>query len=353
MSPAHGSPAPLAPRAGRLAAALEEWPGRTVSLADLWTLFAAADPAGTASPTRRRDLAATLGELAAAGALTPSKTQDRTAVPPLPTRVTLPAAAPTESAAALARTVPWRPELAWAPSARLTVGQVGLLQAVNGWLRDRGRDDDVAPLRERSLELFGWEKQLDRMLVTTLFGPDRLTLPLLRTFRSRPPLAARRLGAGPVLLVVENADTFDTLSRELGTDPGPVGHIAWGAGGAFEASVVSVAGMPQVTHVAYFGDLDADGLRIPSSAAALAEIDGLPPVLPAISLYDLLLATGVPQPGQPAVSADKADGLSAWLAEFHRERVRQLLTGGARLPQETVTARQLGTCPGWRHRLTG
>jgi hypothetical protein len=154
-----------------------------------------------------------------------------------------------------------------------------------------------------------------------------------------------------VLLVVENSDTFDTLHCALANDPGPVGYIARGAGAAFEASVASVADLPQVITVAYFGDLDADGRRIPASAAALAELDGLPPARPATSLYELLLTAGVPQPGQPAVSLEKAGALTMWLAAPHRERVRQLLTGGARLPQETVTARRLATCPGWRHGL--
>ncbi|WP_138733591.1 Wadjet anti-phage system protein JetD domain-containing protein [Modestobacter excelsi] len=345
-------PALLTPRAGRLAAALEEWPGRTVPLADVWALFAAADPASTASPTRRETLAATLTALAAAGVLTPSKTVDRTAMPPLPTRVTLPAAAPTESAAALARAVPWRPELAWAMSARLTVGQVSALQTINAWLRDRGRDDDVVPLRERSLELFGREKQLDRTLTTALFSPGRLTLGLLRTFRARPPLAARRVGDGPVLLVVENSDTFDTLSRALTVAPGEVGHIAWGAGAAFEASVVSTADLSGVRAVAYFGDVDADGLRIPASAAVVAVAEGLPAVRPAAGLYQLLLDAGTPQPGQPVVAPERAASLARWLEEEQRGSAVGLLTGGARLPQETVTARRLAAYPGWRAGLT-
>jgi hypothetical protein len=247
--------------------------------------------------------------------------------------------------------VPWRPELAWAPSARLTVGQVGLLQSVNGWLRDRGRDDDVVPLRERSLEVFGHEKQLDRMLTTSVFRPDRLSLDLLRTFRARPPLPSRRLGDGPVLLVVENSDTFDTLARVLTADPGQVGQIAWGAGAAFEASVVSVADLPGITAVAYFGDLDADGLRIPASSATLAALEGLPPVCPATGLYRLLLAAGRPQHGQPVVTAARAAELTGWLDDEQRPDVAGLLRDGARVPQETVTARLLAADPGWRDGL--
>ncbi|MCK9925847.1 DUF2220 domain-containing protein [Frankia sp. Mgl5] len=341
----------LPPRATRLAAVLEEWSRPTVTLTELWTLWATADPVSATRPTRRADLAAALDALAAIGVVTPSRARDTTAAPPLPKRLTLPAPTASPTAAALAREVPWRPELAWAASARLTVGQVGLLREVNGWLRDRGRDTDVVPLRERSLEVFGHEKRLDRMLHTAVFGPGRLSLNLLRTFRSRPPLPARRLGDGPTLLVVENSDTFDTFARVLSADPGDVGYLAWGAGAAFEASVVSVAELPDVTSIAYFGDLDADGLRIPDAAAALAAAEALPAVRPATGLYRLLLDVGVPQPGQPMVTADRAAELAAWLALEERPRATELLCGGARLPQEAVTARLLATDTSWRDGL--
>jgi hypothetical protein len=199
--------------------------------------------------------------------------------------------------------------------------------------------------------VFGHEKQLDRMLTTTVFGPDRLTLDLLRTFRARPPLPSRWLGDGPVLLVVENSDTFDTLARVLTPDPGLVGRIAWGAGAAFEASVVSVADLPGITAVAYFGDLDADGLRIPASAGTLAVAEGLPPVRPATGLYRLLRAAGRPQHGQPVVAAARAAELAGWLDDDQRPGVAEMLRKGGRVPQETVTARLLAADPNWRDDL--
>lgn len=346
-------PTALAPRAARLAAELEAWPRRTVSLSELWTLFAAADPASSTRATRRADLAATLQELASTGMVALSSTQDRTAHPALPTRLTLAAPAPTPRAAALARAVPWRPQLAWAASARLTVGQVGVLQTVNTWLRDRGRDDDIAPLHERSLELLGHEKRLDALLTTSLFGPDRLTLSLLRTFRANPPLSARQVGTGGVLIVVENADTFDTLVRLLTSAPGDVGWVGWGAGGAFETSVRSIGELAGVTDIVYFGDIDDDGLRIPAAAAAAAAEEGLPQVRPARGLYRLLLDTGVGQPGQPPLDHVAAHARADWIAGPDAARAAALLEAGLRIPQETVTARLLTAhVHAWRDDLT-
>lgn len=330
----------LTPRAARLAAELEAWERRTITLAELWPLFARADPASATMATRRTDLASAIATLVDAGVVTTSRNLDRTAQPPLPARLNLVPPTATASAGILARAMPWRPELSWAATARLTVGQVGVLQAVNAWFRDRGRDPDILPLRERSLEIFGHEKRLDALLGTSIFGPDRLTLSLLRTFRTRPPLPVRRVGDGPILLVVENADTFDSLRRVLATLPSAVGHMAWGAGGAFEASVLSVSAMPEVRDIAYFGDLDADGLRIPLSAASLALAEGLPPVRPANGLYRLLLERGTAQPGQTPVEADRARALATWLGDFAAP-VERLLRDGVRIPQEAVSAKML------------
>jgi Wadjet anti plasmid transformation system JetA-like protein len=341
MNPSASGNVTLSPRALRLAAALEEWPRRTLALAELWEIFAIADAASAMRPSRRTDLAEAIDMLTAAGLINCSHTRDTSATPALPTRLTLPAPHPSPTAAAVAHTIAWRPELAWAASARLTLGQVSVLRSINEWLRDRGRDDDVAPLRERSLEVLGHEKRLDALLSTSLFAPGRLTLELLRTFRAHPPLSARQTGDGPVLLVVENADTFDTLTRVLTANPGDVGWVGWGAGAAFEASVASVLDMTEVRAIAYFGDLDADGLRIPASAHRRAAQEGLPPIRPATGLYRLLLEIGVPQSGQTPVSPGKAADLAGWLSEPLATRAASLLAAGCRLAQEAVGLRAL------------
>lgn len=345
--------AALGPRAVRLAALLEQVPGRTVALPDLWALWAAADPASAGRPGRRADLAEVIEQLAGAELVTPSKKQDTSAIPQLPVRLTLPPPAPSPSAAALARRVVWRPELAWVVRARLTLGQVEQLRLVNNWLRDRGRDTDVIPLRERSLEVLGHEKAFDALLATTAFAPDRLTLPLLRTLRSHPPLPVVRVGDGPVLLVVENDDTFHSIRTALsGCYAGPVGHVAWGAGGAFEASVRSCGDLPGVDRVRYFGDLDAAGLRIPRNAAQTAALEGLPAVVPAHELYRRVLATDVRQSGQPPVPVEQASALTVWLGDASLvQQCSTLLEAGVRVPQEALTLTALSSDRGWLNDL--
>ena len=329
---------PLSECAGRIAARLGEWPRATLTQEELWRLLDEADPTSAGQSTRRALLAAVVSELAAAGLvrLPSARLMDRAAQPALPQRVTLLGRAPTAPSPRLvARAVAWRPELAWAATAELTRAQVVTLKQLNAWFRDVKPTCDV-PMRERSLEIFGDEKALDRLAGSALFGPSRLSLAQLRAYRSRPPLPTARVGDGHVLLVVENSDTFDTMVRLLEGDPGDVGYVAWGAGAAFEASVASVGRLPGITRVLYFGDVDADGLRFPTSAGALAFQLRLPPIEPATSLYRLLFEHGHRAPGGQRVDANRAASLVAWLPADLRSVAAELLTSGKRLAQEAV-----------------
>jgi Uncharacterized protein conserved in bacteria C-term(DUF2220) len=341
---------PLTPRAARLVAELAALRRRSVPLTDLWRLFDRVDPVSATSPTRRAELAALLAELEAHSllALPSPRSMDRSQAPPLPRRVRLSALdGPGAPNGGGARSVAWRPELAWAASVRLTSGQAETLRKVNVWLRD-ARPTAFVPLRERSLEIFGDEKQLERLLGTSLFEPGRLSLDLLSARRTRPPLPARRLGTGPAMLVVENSDTFDTLTRLLADRPGRIGWVAWGAGKAFEAAVVSVADLPEVSQILYYGDLDAPGLRIPAAAAETATSEGLPTIRPAVELYRTLLVHGKPQPGYEQVDQQRAAVLASWLPADLQAPVIALLTSGQRIPQEATGLELLTHTERWR-----
>lgn len=339
---------PLSECAKRVAARLAAWPRRTATQEELWQLLDAADPTSAGQPSRRALLATVVAELAAAGLVqlpSADRLMDRTAQPPLPQRITLlsrtpPAMSPRQ----IARNIAWRPELAWAATAELTRGQLATLQQLNVWFRDAKPTRDV-PMRERSLEIFGDEKALDRLVRSALFSPMRLSLAQLRAYRSRPPLPAIRVGDGHVLLVVENSDTFDTMVRRLDGGLSNVRHVAWGAGAAFEASVASIGRLPGITAVSYFGDVDADGLRFPTNAATLATELGLPPIEPAASLYQMLFERGHPAGDGQRVDATRAIALAAWLPADMRVAAVELLTSGQRLAQEAVGTELLARAP--------
>jgi hypothetical protein len=147
-NPATDPASALSECAQRIAVRLADWPRRTLVQDELWQLLDEADPSSAGQAFRRALLASVVAELASAEL------------------VRLPSAALMDRSAQPARDV---------------------------------------PMRERSLEIFGDEKALDRLVTSVLFGPGRLSLTQLRAYRSRPPLPAMRVGEGPVLLVVENS----------------------------------------------------------------------------------------------------------------------------------------------------
>ncbi len=306
------------------------------------------EPTTRTDSRRRRLLAGLIAELAAAGEveLPAARSYDHSEMPTLPRFLGLrrESAAPESSR----RPVVWHPSLSWVPTARLAQTQLDRLERVNKWLQI-SRDPLVVPSRERSVEIFGHEKALDRLIGTTLFTPGRLSLELLRCRRVVPRLHCEPVGEGSVLLVVENSDTFDSLVTVLrGRNDHRVGLVGWGAGGGFEASVLSVADLGRaITEVLYFGDLDENGLRIPASAGLISEGAGLLPVRPATGLYTSMFSRGNPQPGQRRVPADTAADLTAWLDQIHREEAAKLLSSGHRLAQEWVGLSCLSHSDDW------
>jgi Wadjet anti plasmid transformation system JetA-like protein len=340
-------PATSSERAQHLRTALADWPRQRVPLDQLWRLLDTIDPATRTYLHRRQLLADTLDELAAAQAIRlPSRNSyDRTERPPLPLFVTLPKPS---SIPQPKNKIVWHPTLSWAADATLAPGHRPVLEKINRWLF-HNRSDRVVPLRERSLEILGDEKALDRLQTNSLFGPGRLTLDLIRARRVAPPMHTVQVGDGPILLVVENSDTFDSLRTVLTHVPGKVGNVGWGAGGAFEASVLSIAAIRHdVRDVAYFGDLDAKGLQVPANADRLASAFGLPHVRPAAGLYTALRDTGHHQTGPMPVDTTTAATLASWLPSQHHAWAAELLTSGTRVAQEAVGLTYLTEHDDWR-----
>ncbi|MFE3173102.1 Wadjet anti-phage system protein JetD domain-containing protein [Amycolatopsis sp. NPDC059090] len=241
--------------------------------------------------------------------------------------------------------------------------------AVNKWLKSNA-DRTPVPVRERCLDVFASfgsaechqdaEKTLDGKTTAALFGEEDRLMKLLSTFRVPPPLLSetvleetgggyRRVGAGDVLLVLENSTTWWSVVEVLGgISAHRVGHVAWGLGTSFVRSVRSIAERHHVAEVRYFGDLDLSGIRIPAQAAAVAREAGLPPVVPAVHLYDSLLRLGLPAPSREASAAERVQPHLSWLAGKHRRAVEDLLSTGSRLAQEWVGLRHLSTTTDWQ-----
>ena len=147
------------------------------------------------------------------------------------------------------------------------------------------------------------------------------------------------------MLVVENSDTYATLLALLHENSGPIGHVAFGSGRAFESSASLLAEIPGVQKILYYGDLDADGLEIPARASATAIEHGLPPVQPAGGLYRLLLE-GTPSASQ-TISPERAHRLAEWLPSDLTTTATTILQSGNRIAQEAKNRNALREDDRW------
>lgn len=343
--------AELSARAERLGHGLAVERTIKVSLDRLWHILAETSPDIARELSKRQVLLDALTELEGAGRITTPKGKsiwDRTGHPALPLFIRRNVERVPSTATRDRLRHPWVEPLSWAGTARLTEPQRDALVTINAWLAAQPTRPEPLPLRERSLEIFGHEKKLDEIVVTPLFAPDRLTLDLLLTYVVHPPFVWQRIpgATGDELLVVENHNTYDSICRAA-TEHGAAGHpvafayIAYGAGNAFEASATYIADLdPPPTRVRYFGDLDVEGISIPTRASRRAADAGLLPVEPHLELYQLLLDHGRPQPatGRPRSTR--------WLGPL-QPRADELFSNGMRLAQEWATLAELRSDAKW------
>ncbi len=337
---------PLSPLAARLARQVAAARNKRILVAEVFTAAQEHDLSLVGDPAARARFRQAIDELVSASLVAlPSAASrsgwDAIVEPPLPVWVTRVDHKAGEPAVRPAPRV-WPSVLEAAGRVASRLDEHVLLESVAGWLRDNPAPVRV-PARERSAELFGDEKALDRYRKTRLFTSGALTLDLLACYDPPLPFASQHVpGDGPVvLLVAENLATYTSFlsaARALDAATRPDLHVAWGIGGTFEQSVLSTPLLhPSPRHVRYFGDLDLAGLRIAASAARQAAEANLPPVLPAATCYRFLL-DGPRRWRRPDDSnrVDRPDygDACAWLPMALRPQAEELLASGQKIAQE-------------------
>jgi hypothetical protein len=238
------------------------------------------------------------------------------------------------------RQFPWEPELSFLSDARLNLSFAELRQ-LNEFLKDRAREREIVPIKERSLQIFGDEKRLDVLLSSALFRPGRLDLTKhLRCEIIGVPLAWKRgpsAASAQPLIAIENAATWHSYCR-WNAERELFSAVVYGDGNRFVDGIrylkdlfVELGGTRRVL---YFGDLDPQGLVIPQEASAQAQAIGLPAIEPHLGSYQHLLTLGVGR-GQPWEGEPPSSTLCDWL-ESCAEPTRQLFAAGQRLAQERI-----------------
>ncbi len=237
---------------------------------------------------------------------------------------------------------PWHHTLQFIPESRLNLPFEELKQ-IDQFLKNRKSTTPMVPIKERSLQLFGDEKRLDLLSLSSLFKIDRLQLERdLCCQIIGSPLAWKR---GPLqanerpVIVLENAATWQSYVR-WNQEMALFSAVVYGEGNRFIEGVRSLSDLFQELHgareVLYFGDLDRQGLVIPQEASRFAGDLGLPIIKPHLWSYRQLLQNGrkCPQPWR------SSDGLPPpsfydWIHPFE-DQVEGLIKSGNRLAQESI-----------------
>lgn len=341
------------PGLGRLAQAMataveDSGPAR-VGLGTLTAAAAAIDHSGPGTPAWRARIATAIRELVDAGLVEYPRTAarwDRRTRPELPLWVRRTSTAAPAPVATASR--PWHHHLHWVPTVaaerRLSTAEQRLLDAVDQWLPEAGQAR-IVPLRERSWQLLGDDKALEQLRLGRLFGPDRLTLDLLRCRPTWPPVHQRHFGAGSAAwLIVENWSTFESLctAASAGFD----GRIIFGAGNQVGTRIAALAeeGDAPAATALYFGDVDPGGIRAARLAVTAARLAGWPDLRPSPRLYELALDSRHRLSG-PVASADAIDWARLWFPPGLGGRIAHLLARGDVVRQEAVGLELLESVP--------
>jgi hypothetical protein len=334
-------------RLDAFAARLAAEPRARIDARSLWTAFAAAFPGRPQGPEERRMLRAALDMLAARGAIHLPRSQrgwDQSLGVAIPAWIGL-AREPPPPRPQTWRGFAWHPRLAWVVDlARLSEPEEGFLRKVHEGLVHR-HFEALVPVKYRSLQLLGHEKELEKLLEGRLFTTGRLSLELLGCFTDVLPIAWASVGDEPAAIVLENAGAFAVVRNVLTTlSRPPYGIVVFGDGGRFEKSIACLAtiGRP-IESLHYVGDLDGAGVRIALGAARAAARAGLPPLEAAPGFHAAMLASasrlgapgGWPAPAGRRTSVPE-ETARRFLPADVLDRSMLILTQDSRIPEEAL-----------------
>lgn len=211
---------------------------------------------------------------------------------PLPVHVTRVAARKRRERESVA----WHPLLAGADGVT-NRDRRAMLMEINRYLIERPEGLlETIPAQERSLMIFGADKRLSSFSGISLPGGGTLTRADLGFKPSEPPLAyaafpGSRQAEG---LVVENSATYDSFCAWTAS-VGRFRAIVFGGGNSLLKApnrLEEIALRHGLKAWRYFGDVDAEGLRIPAVLAERNAEAGMVPVLPLGAAYSWLVRHG-------------------------------------------------------------
>jgi hypothetical protein len=264
----------------------------TIDLPTIWRCFYMARPDLKSDVASRQRLAADLRTLAENEVISLPASMgsfDRTALPALPRFVRLLSKPAAIKAAFDHQTFPWSLPMSFvAGLARLPNPTIA--QKLNDFFRGDWASRISVPVKERSYEIFGNEKMLERVLEGQLGYEGRLTLEILRCYRVPLVPVHRVFTDGADVIIVENEATFDSVSR-WNTKRMKFRMVIYGRGREVEkiADFLFSEIKAKPGAIYYFGDLDRLGITMPYRLSRILQQKGIQGLSPAAACYRLLL----------------------------------------------------------------
>lgn len=230
------------------------------------------------------------------------------------------------------RSFPWRAELAFVVSLKQLRNPYEARQ-LHEFFKAGGATRPIVPVKERSLQIFGDEKRLEKIVDGELFRPGRLTLADLRCRVATQILTfcpCPRPNRNPII-IIENEATFHSFCR-LNHQLSLFAGVVYGCGNVVTKAVDFLRELTQRvgSGYVYFGDLDAAGINI--ALRVRAKMDGVP-FDPAELYYSALLD----MPGTVDPETESVNKMSLeWFSPVLRAKIKARLESVGRLPQEWI-----------------
>jgi hypothetical protein len=241
-------------------------PGRRTEIDGgiLWNEVLRAIPSLAAAPDRRTQYRSVIEALAAQEQIrlpAPSGPNwDRASIPPIPLKLWR--IRPADVVAQLrAHEISWRPELTFVLTLNLRQDALQDLLTIQQFLCVAQDSPDI-PIKERSYELFGDEKRLEKLLAGEV--GRHLTFAQLRCHgASLIPVHTREDGCSGPVLVVENEAAFESFSR-WNQIHAAFSMVVYGRGKEAQKYAAFIADSAKRVGAGayYFGDLDGHGVQI-------------------------------------------------------------------------------------------
>ncbi|MBB5172366.1 Wadjet anti-phage system protein JetD domain-containing protein [Texcoconibacillus texcoconensis] len=210
------------------------------------------------------------------------------------------------------------------------------LQQIDRYLKTNGLPERDASLPQRSYDITGDEKWLERGGIRLLQKLNLLDVMKLEA-NPDPLMVSVDIKKGDrgehVHLIVENKTTYHHLKRALPDTP--FTSLVYGAGWRVVANIDALPSQlhaEEAMHIYYyFGDLDEEGIHIWS---AVNERCG---AIPAVPFYEALLSTP-PYSGknQQRNESETIVRFSASFSELSQEKLRLILNNDQYIPQEAL-----------------